>query len=99
MGFYIYLIHNILNNKVYVGKATDPSKRWQKHLRVASGKRQKEKFYIHRAIAKYGADNFVFSIMQQLNTEQESDVAEAYWIEYFQSKNNNYGYNLTKGGE
>jgi len=97
--FYIYLIHNIINNKVYVGKTSDPSKRWRKHLRIASGKRQKEKFYIHRAISKYGADNFVFSIVQQLHTEQEGDLAEAYWIEYFQSKNNEYGYNLTKGGE
>jgi group I intron endonuclease len=99
MSFYIYLIHNIINNKVYVGKTSDPSKRWLKHLKVSSGKRQKEKFYIHRAISKYGADNFVFSIVQQLNTEQELGLAETYWIEHFQSKNNKYGYNLTEGGE
>lgn len=99
MSFYVYLIHNIVNNKVYVGKAKDPTKRWQKHLRIAAGKRQKEKFYIHRAIAKYGADNFVFSVLQRFNTEQECDLAETYWISYFQSKDNDYGYNLTQGGE
>lgn len=88
-----------MNNKVYVGKTNDLAKRWLKHVRVAAGKRQKEKFYIHRAIAKYGKDNFVFSALQELVTEQECDLAEKYWIDYFQSKDKNYGYNLTEGGE
>lgn len=81
-----------------MGKAKDPAKRWQKHIRIAAGKRQKEKFYIHRAIAKYGVDNFTFSVLQQFDTEPECDLAEVYWIEYFQS-NTKYGYNLTDGGE
>lgn len=88
-----------MNNKVYVGKTNNPAKRWQKHLKIAFGKRIKEKFYIHRAIAKYGVDNFVFSIVQQLDNETDCDLAETYWIRYFQSKNNKYGYNLTEGGE
>lgn len=99
MSFYIYTIHNILNNKIYVGKSKNPKKRWQKHLKVASGKRQKEKFYIHRAITKDGADNFVFSIIQKFETEQDGNLAETYWIKYFNSRNIKFGYNLTAGGE
>lgn len=99
MRFYVYVIHNTLNNKVYVGKTKNPTKRWNKHLTVARCKRQQEKFYIHRAIAKYGADNFTFSVIQYFITERECDLAEIYWVSYFQSKNNKYGYNLTIGGE
>lgn len=99
MSFYIYTIHNILNNKIYVGKATNPWKRWQKHIRIAASKRQQEKFYIHRAVAKYGVNNFIFSVLQKFNIEQDCDLAEKYWIKYFQSKNTMYGYNLTEGGE
>lgn len=99
MSFYVYLIHNILNNKVYVGKAKNPAKRWLKHLKVASGKRQTEKFYIHHAISKHGARNFVFSIIQKLENKNDCDLAEMYWIKYFQSKDNKHGYNLTDGGE
>lgn len=97
--FYIYLIHNILNNKVYVGKTNDPPHRWRKHLETAGSDRERERYYIHRAIAKYGVDNFVFCILQQLDNENDQNLAEQYWIKFFNSKNNKYGYNLTDGGE
>lgn len=84
---------------MYVGKTRDPLKRWNKHLAIARSRREREKFYIHRAIAKYGADNFVFSIVRLFSKERECDLAEIYWIAYFQSKDARYGYNLTAGGE
>jgi len=98
-NFYIYTIHNIINNKIYVGKTADPKKRLAKHIKIALSKRQKEKFYIHRSISKYGVDNFTFTILQQFDTEQNCDLAEQYWIKYFRSKDPKYGYNLTDGGE
>lgn len=97
--FYVYTLHNIINNKIYIGKAKDPQKRLNKHIRVASGKRKKEKFYIHRAISKYGIDSFTFSIIQTLNSENDANIAERYWIKFFNSNNNEYGYNQTEGGE
>lgn len=99
MSFYIYLIHNIINNKVYVGKAKDPHQRWSKHIKVARGNREKEKFYIHRAISKYGIDNFIFSIIQPTFNENEANIAEIYWIKFYQSNDPKYGYNQTNGGE
>jgi len=99
MSFYIYLIHDIINNKVYVGKAKNPHKRWNKHIKIANGNREKEKFYIHRAISKYGVDNFIFSIIQTLYNENEANMAETYWIKFYQSNNTHYGYNQTEGGE
>jgi group I intron endonuclease len=99
MSFYVYIIHNILNNKVYIGKAKNLQKRWAKHIEVASCKRIVEKFFIHKAIAKYGVENFTFSMLQSFDNENDCFIAEIYWIKYFQSKIKNYGYNLTDGGE
>jgi group I intron endonuclease len=99
MSFYIYTIHNILNNKIYVGKTNDPVRRWQKHVESAFSNRKDHKFYIHRAIAKYGVKGFVFTVIQQFNSEIEQYLAEKYWIQYFDSRNNKLGYNLTEGGE
>ena len=31
----IYLITNLINNKVYVGQSTDIERRWSEHLRSA----------------------------------------------------------------
>lgn len=99
MKFCVYLIHNIKNNKVYVGKTKNPQKRWAKHIRIANGTRTIEKFYLHRAINKYEENSFIFSIIQYFNNEKDMDEAEKYWIKYFDSKNQKYGYNLTDGGE
>lgn len=97
--FCVYIVHNIVNNKVYVGKTNDPKKRWRKHVEAAMSDREDHKFYIHRAIKKYGADNFIFTSIQEFGTEREQDLAEKYWIRYFNSRNNKFGYNLTDGGE
>lgn len=97
--FFTYVVHNTVNNKVYIGKSTKPFERFKKHLKVASGTRKVEKFYFHRAINKYGGDNFTFSILQKFDNEEDCNQAEMYWIKFFNAKNKKYGYNLTDGGE
>jgi group I intron endonuclease len=99
MAFHIYLIHNLINNKVYVGRSVNVANRWIKHIRVASGNVEKDKYPIHRAITKYGVENFNFSILQELSSNQECNQAEKYWISYFNAKDYDFGYNLTDGGE
>ena len=44
MSYYIYFIHNIINNKVYIGKTINPKKRWNKHIKIS----------LHKALKKYG---------------------------------------------
>lgn len=97
--FFVYCILNNLNGKLYIGYTKDPAKRWNRHLRTASGKRVKEKFLLHRAISKYGKSAFTFKVFQEFSNEYECKNAEIYWIKFFNSKNRKYGYNLTDGGE
>lgn len=103
--FYVYQIINILNGKIYIGKASDPAFRLKDHLRVAKGGRHKygTKYQlIHEAIAKYGIDNFDHRVIQSFMNEDESLVAEKYWIDFFKTNiikyGKEFGYNLSDGG-
>ena len=99
MTYYVYLLHNIVNNKVYVGKTNDMSERWYNHCSLARSTNKKIKYFIHYAIAKYGLDSFTMSIIRKFDLESICLQAEKYWIEFYGSRNAKYGYNLTDGGE
>lgn len=100
----IYLFINKINNKKYVGQTYNKySERWTQH------KNAKDSFYFHTALKKYGWDNFDKYIIEQseyfLNTEENKinimlwlDERESYYIQYFKSNDNHFGYNLTNGG-
>lgn len=89
----IYVITNICNNKKYVGfTEIGLKKRWAKHLKDS----QNPKYPIHRAIAKYGHDNFtIASIYESMDKHHISELEE-YFILAFDSRNN--GYNVALGG-
>lgn len=98
MSFYIYTIHNILNNKIYVGKTNNIKIRWARHRANVVSKNKSVKMPIHHAMIKYGIDNFIFSVVQLFDSEKDCLKAEIYWIKYFNSTNRCFGYNLTEGG-
>lgn len=97
---YIYKITNKLNNKVYIGqtRSARPTDRYAKHKYIASHL-EKEKYVslIHRAMNKYGLDNFTFEIIEEV----ENNLLNKKEMEYIQIYNSLVpnGYNLTKGGE
>lgn len=86
----IYRIHNNINNKDYIGQTIDIYHRWQQH------KATYDDCTIHRAIKKYGAENFTFSILEECDVKY-LDEKEIFWIDYYDSYFN--GYNETSGGK
>ena len=100
--FYIYVIQNKTNNKLYVGKAANPSKRFIEHKNISNGSKPREHSLIHSAIAKYKVDNFTFQVIEEWGNETEAYEAEKFWIEFFRSNvskfGKNAGYNLNEGG-
>jgi len=100
------MIQNIINHKIYIGKSNNPEYRFQHHKAIAAkGKTIGRATFnlLHKAIAKYGKNNFKLSIIEEFENEQDSLDAEIFWIDYFGSNVSKYGndcgYNLTDGGE
>jgi group I intron endonuclease len=98
--FFIYLIENLLNGKLYIGKSFSPKKRFSKHLTISNNKEKYIKDYsvIHAAIAKYGKENFSFNIIKALNNEDEAYLEEEYLINYLKEMGVSI-YNVTDGGK
>lgn len=86
----IYLITNLLNGKKYVGQSVDIKKRWNEH------KYHDNSMLVHRAIAKYGIDNFKFEVICEC-TKGELNELEKKYIQEYNSMHPN-GYNLKTGG-
>lgn len=94
---YIYKITNKLNNKTYIGQTIDPVGRWQAHKSYAM-KSDKIKQYVHHAMAKYGLDNFIFEIIDIGLNHWHIDCLEINYINTFDSRDPEKGYNLKTGG-
>lgn len=93
----IYKITCLANNKVYIGQTIQPIQtRFNQHLsRARTGKSNHK---LARAIRKYGEDNFIIEEIEVCTT-QDLDNREKYWIQYYQSTLDNYGYNIKTGGQ
>jgi group I intron endonuclease len=93
---FIYRIRNKVNGKAYIGWTVDPKRRWRNHQLSA---RNASRNAIHRAIAKYGVQNFEFQIIEQmLGTIRGAHAREIQWIK----REGTFwpaGYNLTRGGD
>ena len=85
----IYKVTNKINGKVYIGQSVDIGRRWREHMTA------KDDIYFHKAIQKYGVENFEWEVIEQCK-KKDLDEREIYWIEYYDSFNK--GYNCTKGG-
>ena len=92
----IYMIKNLVNNKVYVGQSVDIDKRWKSHINRLNNNNHFN-IYLQRAWNKYREHNFEFKIIEKC-THEELNNREIYWIDKLKSISNEYGYNNKQGG-
>lgn len=85
------------SNKMYIGQTVN------EHLRYLSHKHMKDDTLFHKAIKKYGFNNFVYEIIVTVEKDdykalkKRLDWFERYYIKKYNSFGKN-GYNLTAGG-
>ena len=102
---YIYKIINKSNDKIYIGKTTYTiAYRWNQHISAATSDKEKDdyNYLLHKAIRKYGADNFTVEVVEEVEDESKLSSREMYWISHYNScilEEDSNGYNMTYGGE
>ena len=94
----IYKITNLITKKCYIGKTNNSDRRWRDHKRLAFTENHKEyNKILYQSMRKYGIENFIFEIIEELEDYSISSEREKYWISYYNSYYN--GYNETPGGD
>lgn len=98
----VYKFTNLLNNKIYIGESLELK------IRISGHKTNKDNDYFHRALRKWGWDNFDVEILQEYPvpideaTRQRVDAEllalETAFIDFFDSDNHQVGYNILKFG-
>ena len=87
---YIYKTTNLINGKIYIG---------QKHADhflgdtyLGSGK------LLRRAVNEYQKENFQVELLEEIESKEQMDEREIYWIAFYNSTNKEIGYNISEGG-
>jgi len=93
----VYRIINLINDKVYIGSSFNFDARLKTHLYLLKSNRHYNT-YLQNAWNKYGKDNFKFELIESIliNNEKYLIEREGYWINYYKSFENKFGYNLDK---
>ena len=95
----IYKITNQINGKCYIGQSVNIAKRWTEHRCKATSKGSEGfESHFYRSIRKYGLENFSFEILEECLRE-ELNKKEQFYIAKYHSDQQDYGYNLTPGGD
>lgn len=94
MSYRIYCYTNKQTNQKYVGCTC---RRYQSERSGKNGYRYIASKVFYEAIQKYGWENFVYSVLEENLTKDESEIRERYWILQLDTIYPN-GYNLQSGG-
>lgn len=91
----IYKATNKINEKKYIGQTVfDLEHRKSGHIRSVLHK--DTGMYFHKALKKYGVDNFDWETLHECNTIDELNRLEIFYIKHYNTFGN--GYNLNSGG-
>ena len=99
---YIYCFINKITGKRYIGQTNNIEKRKRGHKSESfNPKANGYNLPFHCAIRKYGWENFVFVILEEIDDSfgrEYLNEREIYFISYYKSLINQNGYNYTEGG-
>lgn len=84
----IYKTTNLINGKIYIGQSINDDPKY-----LGSG------VFLKNAIEKYGKENFLKEVIDVVDSVDELNEKEIYWIEKYNSTDKNIGYNLCSGGK
>lgn len=86
---YIYKTTNLVNNKIYIG---------QHKSSTFNFKYKGSGTILREAFKKYEKENFHVEILEVCETQEELNEKEIYYIDLYNSRNPDIGYNISQGG-
>jgi group I intron endonuclease len=91
----IYCVYCTVTRKKYIGKTKQKVKtRIKQHYKD----RKRLDYLFYRAINKHGWNAFIWGIIEECELDL-LNKREEYWISYYKTNDNKYGYNMSSGGE
>lgn len=100
MTFFIYQYLNLINQKLYIGQTNNIDRRIREHKSNSfNPKSINYNNIIHKAIRKYGYENFKINILETFDgTYEQANEREQFWIKEKHSLITENGYNILEGG-
>lgn len=93
----IYLLQNLVNGKVYVGKTAKSAEvRFTEHIKEAQRGSDRR---LCQALRKHGVEAFSLRTLEQVADASAAAKRERFWISHYNSRDYQLGYNMTDGGE
>jgi group I intron endonuclease len=91
----IYQIRNIINGKVYIGSTVDYVSRQKRHIRRLN-RGNHHSIILQRSWNKYGSDNFIFEVLEIIDTKEIILEREQHYLDLYESYNPKNGFNICK---
>ena len=92
----IYCIENITNNRKYIGQSVDVERRFREHRNALKKGKHINKF-LQRDWVKCTEDSYKIYIIEECLSDVLNEL-EIYYIYFYKTCNNKFGYNMTAGG-
>ena len=89
----IYCAYNKVNQKRYIGQTIQ-----QLCARKAAHYTKDPDIYFHKALKKYDAQDWIWTIIDTAESAEELNQKEIFWIAFFNTTNPEQGYNILEGG-
>lgn len=93
----IYVIHNTLNDKIYIGQTENLSYRIWKHQNESIHLRFGDRVKMYVDMNRQGTDTFTYGVLQKCSKEELYDLEKKY-IKMFDATCEEWGYNQSCGG-
>jgi group I intron endonuclease len=95
----VYIATCLSTEKYYIGKTIKSlNSRWSDHKSESKSSRD-GCTYFHKAIRKYGKENFIVEKLYESENDEDLKNIEMLWIRLLNSQESDIGFNLTAGGD
>ena len=94
----IYQITNDKNGKIYIGSSKNLRQRWNRHKNLLN-KGEHYNPHLQNAWDKNGGENFTFTVLEEVEKDEDLIPAEQRWLDGSRSYERSIGYNILRAAD